>query len=226
MQLLLATLLATHAAATVVSLSNFVPQVNNLPPNCDRVYSSTIPNCEPNDFEGQCSKQCISGLASLSKSIIKECAGVDVPETSIVGVFLLGQGVGALCKGAQAPVEKSTSTPLQMKTTVISTKSASTTERSSSSSAKETETTSPISSTEPSTTPAPTFQSPTTSQLGMDTASMPKPSPTSNSQKSNHDSGGGSPFDIQAGTASALRSHCLPTLVVLGAVALGFGVLM
>ncbi|OCL11055.1 hypothetical protein AOQ84DRAFT_230031, partial [Glonium stellatum] len=90
-------------STTAISLSNFTPHIDNLPSACNAVYTQTIPGCTAADFttNTQCSKACVSGLVQISAAITSQCADADVAETSIVGVFLLGQGIPALCNNIQ-----------------------------------------------------------------------------------------------------------------------------
>ncbi|OCK98252.1 uncharacterized protein K441DRAFT_544718, partial [Cenococcum geophilum 1.58] len=90
-------------AATAISLSNFTPRINDLPSACNTVYTQAIPGCQVSDFtaNAQCSKACINGLVQISAEVNSQCANADVPETSIIGVFLLGQGIPALCNNTQ-----------------------------------------------------------------------------------------------------------------------------
>lgn len=89
------------SAASAISLSNFTPRIENLPSQCQSAYTTQIEGCVAGDFavNARCSANCVSGLVKISQLVGRQCANVDVPETSIIGVFLLGQGIPALCPG-------------------------------------------------------------------------------------------------------------------------------
>ncbi|KAF2817797.1 uncharacterized protein BDZ99DRAFT_24202 [Mytilinidion resinicola] len=94
---LLPTTLLALAAADSIALSSFNPRIASLPPACDKVYNAPIAGCVSHDFQSTCSSACIAGLVAISKAVAASCGDADVAETSIIGVFLLGQGIPALC---------------------------------------------------------------------------------------------------------------------------------
>lgn len=226
-----------------VSLSDFTPRIDNLPSQCQSVYVQTITGCQAGDFSQgtRCSSLCIDGLISISQAVTRQCRNVDVPETSIIGVFLLGQGIPALCAGitvttVNAPDTTYTSTiestqppsqPAAAPTTsqqddAQTTRSpdqpaASTTLQTSASSSASDSAGAPPTN-DPVPPPPPTF--------GMDTSTpsstsnpAQQPTQTPNSQKSNADSGGGSPFDVQATASAPPPPARLPSAATLGLVA-------
>ncbi|KAF2475179.1 uncharacterized protein BDR25DRAFT_184538, partial [Lindgomyces ingoldianus] len=86
------------SAGASVALSNFTPRIENLPQQCQAVYTRPIAGCEAGDFgsNSRCSSSCVKGLVDIQNLVTQACATVDVPETSIIGVFLLGKGIPAL----------------------------------------------------------------------------------------------------------------------------------
>ncbi|KAF1962205.1 hypothetical protein CC80DRAFT_399731 [Byssothecium circinans] len=207
-------------ATQSISLSNFTPRIENLPSSCQSVYTTAIQDCTKDDFTAgaRCSAKCVRGLLKISNSVAQGCKSVDVPETSIIGVFLLGAGVPALCPGVIVTTVSSSST---QPPTQISTNPASTT--TTSSQAKSTTSSPPpppsqsSSSASSSSSPASTVTtstSPQTSQaaapppsstprtLSIETNTPPPAPSQTNSQQANQ-AGGGSPFDIGATAASS-----------------------
>ncbi|KAF1918406.1 hypothetical protein BDU57DRAFT_412001, partial [Ampelomyces quisqualis] len=90
--------LITGTTATV-SLSSFTPRVdiqNNL--QCRAAYNTTIKGCQASDFTApnRCSQSCVLGLQEISDVVNRVCKNVDLGETSIIGVFQAGIGIGSL----------------------------------------------------------------------------------------------------------------------------------
>lgn len=88
------------ALISAVSLSDFKPALTDLRGICKQAYDTTITGCRTRDFApagSSCSNVCIQGLVTINKVVNRDCTGVDVPETSLVGLFLRGQGLQALC---------------------------------------------------------------------------------------------------------------------------------
>ncbi|KAF2262981.1 hypothetical protein CC78DRAFT_293548 [Lojkania enalia] len=218
------------SATNSVSLSNFTPRIENLPSECQTVYNRPIQGCTAEDFTSSdrselCSTDCVVGLVEIAKDVQQACSNVDVPETSIIGVFLLGFGVEALCPDvvittvtpspSTTQVQQQTTTKAEARTS--SEAASSSTSSTSSSEGIDVDTSVP---TAPGTTLATTFtETPTETAAPSDTEQPPpantdsssaEPSQTASSQKSNADSGGGSPFDVQAtGGSTTLRSLTL-----------------
>ncbi|KAF2276804.1 uncharacterized protein EI97DRAFT_346404, partial [Westerdykella ornata] len=201
---------------SALSLANFTPRIENLPSRCHAVYTTQIQGCQAGDFttqSGTCSSQCVSGLVTIMQAVETACAGVDVPETSVIGIFLLGLGVQTLCPGIEVVTLNPSST-------------TSPTSRPTTSPAQTTSATSVQTRTSPTT---PTTSSPggisvdpsvpttlATSALPPEQSTPPPESPAPNTpgslQKSNADSGGGSPFDITATGSSVSRSSLQSTM--------------
>ncbi|OCK90565.1 uncharacterized protein K441DRAFT_236201 [Cenococcum geophilum 1.58] len=211
-------------AATAISLSNFTPRINDLPSACNTVYTQTIPGCQVSDFStnAQCSKACINGLVQISAEVNSQCANADVSETSIIGVFLLGQGIPALCniqvttapattqvKSTAAPsssavpsssaaqkssagiIMDTSSSPIMSSTLVTSAVASSTPPAVSSAPESSTLSSAEVQSSVKASSTSATFSLASSTKSAASTK-------TSTIQKSNPNSGGGSPFDVQA----------------------------
>ncbi|KAJ4322959.1 hypothetical protein N0V94_002114 [Neodidymelliopsis sp. IMI 364377] len=190
------------AAATggEISLSNFTPRIDDLPTQCNTVYNTKIDACVSSDFKtgATCSSSCLQGLAKIGAAVKSSCAGVDVGETSIIGVFQNNIGVDALCPNNQAAT--SSSSPSTARTTLQTSTRASTTVTTGSTTATSTAQASSTSSSGLNIDP-----NASTATLATSTAAAvptlvtdPSSAPNGNSQLSNSDSGGGSPFDVVA----------------------------
>jgi hypothetical protein len=152
------------------------------------------------------------------------CAKVEVPETSIIGLFLLGQGVQVLCPGIEVvTINPTSATPpppaptrsAQQPQETEQPEEPTETQQPSMTSTKEAESTPESTTTSSSgiaidttvpttfvTTAAPSIPLP---PQDSPTSLPPEPTTSVTSQKSNADSGGGSPFDIVAtGTSASL----------------------
>lgn len=219
------------SATQAISLANFTPRIENLPSLCSAAYTSTIEGCQAGDFaaNARCSAQCVQGLVKIAELVTRQCANVDVPETSIIGVFMLGAGVPAVCPGVQVTtIGKSSTQPATTQAPPEQTTTeAETTSTSESSSAAATDSASSASSTSSSGTTisssSSTTEQPTTAtqpQITFDTSAMAAPpaqTTAASPQKSNQESGGGSPFDVQAsGSPPPLRLGRLATTAMLG----------
>ncbi|KAF2502165.1 hypothetical protein BU16DRAFT_1232 [Lophium mytilinum] len=223
---LLPTTFLALASADSIALSSFTPRISSLPPACDKVYNAPIANCASTDFQSTCSPACIAGLVAISKAVAASCAHVDVAETSIIGVFLLGQGIPALCSNTVVTTVGSSDAPAQ------STSAVQTSSSSSSRSSSKAESSSAGIIVDPSATPAkpsstlstavssavsseaaasssaavvtsaPAATASSTASFGLSsstsTSTAEAPKKSGKSQLSNSSSGGGSPFDVQA----------------------------
>lgn len=199
------------AAATggTISLSNFTPRIDKLPAQCKTVYDTKIDACVSSDFNlgATCSSGCLAGLAKIGAAVKTGCSGVDVGETSIIGVFQNDLGVAALC-----PNNRQTSTSASPSSTQRTTLQSSTR----TSTPATTTAGAPTSTNQPANTSSSGLNLDNTATLANPTSSaaptletQPSSAPTNNggnSQLSNSDSGGGSPFDIVA-TGSAAQLH-------------------
>ncbi|KAF1835536.1 hypothetical protein BDW02DRAFT_281202 [Decorospora gaudefroyi] len=220
-------LLARIAIADTVSLSSFVPRVENLPSACSVVYGTAISGCEASDFVkgATCSAACVRGLVVIAESVKESCANVDAGELSIIGVFQNGLGIASLCPGVTVVTSSSSTTAggTQQTSTegvAITTVTSSRTEETSTAgeSTTEAEDDDPSSTEESSSSPTGglTLDPDATGTVTITTIiALPTDSaqPSSidgavetappNAQLSNADSGGGSPFDVIAVGASS-----------------------
>lgn len=230
-----------------VSLSKFVPRIENLPSSCQQAYTAPIAGCTRDDFPANrdpdvnnCSAACVSGLVAIVQRVNEACATVRVPATSIIGVALLGNLLPQLC-GRIVVVTESPSVSTQTATATASSQSedpqttqslSSTQSTSSQSDQTASSSSSPSSPSPPPSAPA-TPPSSTSPGLVLDTATPP-PAPSSTQtggaagaiQKSNPDSGGGSPFDVALSSSSTSGSATMrssASAVVVSAVALVLG---
>lgn len=206
-------LTALTGTTSAVSLASFTPRVNNLPSSCAIVYNTKIDGCQAEDFQPNavCSRACVLGLLDITDAVQSGCADVDVGETSIIGVFQNSLGLASLCPNT--PV--TTITPSSSATRTTAQAQSSTQAAQSTTATTLRSTTSTATSDQPSSTSTgaivldPSATATSVSPPSINTASKPVASPTQgnvNSQLSNADSGGGSPFDVQA-TGSSTQLH-------------------
>lgn len=224
--------LITGTSATV-SLSSFTPRVdiqNNV--QCRAAYTTTIKGCQASDFTppNRCSQACVQGLQDIGEVIKRVCQNVDVGETSIIGVFQFGIGIASLCPGVDIVTASSAAATTSTRTTQGQSTQTTTTRATTSSSvpppawslATNSLATSTGSSSASQTTQSSASSSSTqglnvdpdpTSIAGVSPTGAVQPpasstaaAPPNSQQFSNGDSGGGSPFDVQAfGAASRSR---------------------
>jgi hypothetical protein len=98
----LAAFIACSSLAQAVSLANFIPFEQGLPTDCNTAYQAAIPGCVASDFESPyiCSQACLNGLIQTNGQITTACKGVTVNPQTIIGLFLMGEGIQALCNVA------------------------------------------------------------------------------------------------------------------------------
>ncbi|KAF2759165.1 hypothetical protein EJ05DRAFT_499590 [Pseudovirgaria hyperparasitica] len=226
---------------SAVALVDFTPRNTNLPERCDRVYNQQVPGCVNADFIGmgttnkaKCSQACVDGLVVIQTAVQKACGGLALDAQSLIGRFLKGDVITELCpnfavttilppappnseptpSSAPPSVSSTVDRPSQTSTAISSANSASPTETEASPSAIP----SSIQSETPIATDANPPPAPTETTI---VATQPAPSQNGGQdglppQLSNPDSGGGSPFDVTAGTgaASSLTLNHLVTLLV------------
>lgn len=222
LRLIMASLLITRAisATSSVALSDFIPAIESLPQPCATVYNQVISGCVAADFDAskqRCSAACVSGLVEISQAVSRSCSLDDVSETSIIGVFLQGQGIPILCQGVSVTTIGASSSTTT--TTSSSTKAQATSTRDAASNTADASSSSAPSSTLVTSAANPdastlTQAVPTTPAAAQPSfiwslpadSSTAAPAQTASSQKSNSDSGGGSPFDVVA-TGSSSQSH-------------------
>ncbi|KAF9692742.1 hypothetical protein EKO04_009075 [Ascochyta lentis] len=202
-----------------ISLSNFTPRIDNLPTQCKTVYNTKIDACVSSDFTAgaTCSSGCLAGLAKIGAAVKAGCAGVDVGETSIIGVFQNNIGINALCPNNQQATASSSPSSTARTTLQTSTRtSAPATSTAVTSTSQPSSTSSSGLNLDPNATFA------TSAATAAPTAALPTSStPNGNSQLSNSDSGGGSPFDVVAtGAAPQLRATIAALATLLAVVSL------
>lgn len=202
------------SASQSISLSNFTPRIENLPQACQTAYTTTIDGCSATDFNKDtgCSNGCVQGLVKISKLVTQQCGNVDVPETSIIGVFLLGKGIEALCPNIVVTTIGSSSTQAS-KTTASSEQASSTTAAQTTQTTESTSSSSTAAATSVASSPNNPVAVPSSS-ASLSTSKPPAAKQTTNGQKSNQDSGGGSPFDVQAAGSSTPVSLCALTAML------------
>ncbi|KAF2126996.1 hypothetical protein P153DRAFT_74623 [Dothidotthia symphoricarpi CBS 119687] len=219
-------LLATSVHA--VSLASFTPRIKELPSQCDTAYRTTISGCVGDEFKAgaTCSDACVQGLKTIGESVMKACEGVDVGETSIIGLFQMGSGIKALCPNNK---EETTATTTKNQESVTRTLQQTSIRSQTSTRATETDTGSSTTQTEeakPSSTlsglltdPDATTTFATTAIVAPTQSSSATQSSTANNQLSNTNSGGGSPFDVVAMGSSSQSRPAQVTMAVLLATA-------
>jgi hypothetical protein len=221
-------LLSIAATVSAVSLASFTPRILIPTTQCQTAYTTTIEGCTPDDFkkDARCSVACAQGMVKIADLVINSCKDAYVDQKSIVGVFLAGNGIQALCPGVTVTTIASntaTSTKAQAQpsappkvTTTSATASSTTLATSASTTTSSSESTRQSQDTQPSSTssgailvdPNPTSQPPTSVQSSASSSrssAAAKPTVAAKPQLSNTDSGGGSPFDVVAGASSQLR---------------------
>lgn len=102
---ILLSLLPATTLAQSVALSSFAPRLINLSNSCQQVYNLPISGCTTTELDSRnpahtCSQQCLAGLVQINGLVNKFCAQDDVSETSIVGLFKIGQAIQLLCNVA------------------------------------------------------------------------------------------------------------------------------
>jgi hypothetical protein len=225
-------------AASTVALSDFVPRIDSLPSQCLAVYNQVLKGCVADDFDAakqRCSANCVQALVEISQQINNVCSLDDVSETSIIGVFLLGQGIPILCQGVSVttiggdPSTTSTSTTSSIavatSTQVVQSSSATSRASVAPSSTLATSATNAASSTSSTITEVAATSSAAAQPSFIWSLPTARPSQTASSQKSNSDSGGGSPFDVVA-TGSSSQSQTQRLGVGLIGAILGLAVLL
>src|ERR1700759_1738577 len=91
----LASFIACSPLAQAISLADFIPLLEGLPASCDAAYRAPIPGCVAGDFQPPdvCSQGCLNGLIQTNGLVTTACKGVSVNPQSIVGLFLVGDGI-------------------------------------------------------------------------------------------------------------------------------------
>jgi hypothetical protein len=179
--------------AQKVSLIDFIPRVENVSGDCDKVYQQAITGCDAKDFKQKsCSVPCVNGLASMAKLVKDACSNEGFSDSSntdsnILALFLQGRGPQNLCGNAndvlqsQSSSSAAPSTPTEYSSTAQDTQPSTTAIVSSTSTA--------------SSTDVPT-------SLVVDTSSSPGPTSSTSSTESAESS-----QSTTSGTSSGLSSQ-------------------
>jgi hypothetical protein len=217
-----------YSVVAGVSLDDFTPRNTGLTADCESAYDQVIPGCIASDFTNgnpnSCSRTCVNGLLNIQRLIQSQCADVIVDDRSLVGLFKLGSGIPILCpnfKVETATLGAPSSTASVITESVIGADTSST----SSAGVQSRTTAGTVATTAPPAPPVhatadasdvfvdPTARASQTASFVYQTKPTATGKSSAKTQKSNKDSGGGSPFDIQAtsGDVELLR----PTLISL-----------
>lgn len=222
-----------------VSLSKFVPRIENLPEACQAAYNASIDGCSRTDFPQErnpdvnnCSADCVNGLIKIVQLVNQQCSTVRVPADSIIGVALLGNLLPNLCGKIVVVTEQPSSTQASLPSSSTSAPASTTQQQVQPSSAQQQppssqSTAPPPSAANPAAPSQSTLNAATSTSQGLmlDTGTPPPvPSQTAIGQKSNPDSGGGSPFDVALSGPSSSSSRVwnkgIPLAAVCGFVTL------
>ena len=229
--------------AEKVSLIDFIPRVDNVSGDCDKVYKQAVTGCDSQDFKQKsCSVTCVQALASMTQLVKDACSNEGFLDSSnkdsnILALFLQDRGPQNLCGNANEVLQSQSSpsaaptTPSDYSSTAENTQPSTTAIVSSTSTASSTEVptsllvdTSSTSSTESATSSQSTSSGTAseTSQI-FEAPSMPASwtatSASSQPTRSSEHSGGGSPFDVAAAqfssSAAATSSSAMLILVAI-----------
>jgi hypothetical protein len=161
--------------ADAVSLIDFVPRVDNVSGNCNKVYEQHITGCDSQDFKQQsCSVACVKALDSMTKLVKDACSNEGFMKnndnkSNILALFLQDLGPQNLCQNAQEVLQSQSNSPAAPTTSA---------EHSSTATPTQFSTLSVVSSTSTaSSTDVPT-------SLAVDTSSSPEPTTSTSSKTS------------------------------------------
>ncbi|KAJ9663279.1 hypothetical protein H2201_005723 [Coniosporium apollinis] len=99
---------------TAVSLSEFksdsAPRNTVLSRTCAAVYTQPIPSCTPSDFHdpAACSASCMDGVLEIQSLVQTACADDAVPGNTVIGFFLAGRALEAVCPPAATDTDTET----------------------------------------------------------------------------------------------------------------------
>lgn len=167
--------------ASPVKLIDFVPRLNDISGDCDKVYQQVITGCEPSDFTQQgCSVSCVKGLASMTKPVKDACGdeglldGEDT-DSNVLAQFLQDRGPKSLCTNADEVLQSNSGSSTAPTTSEEHSTKAEPTQHSTTS--EQSSTTIVSSTATASLTNVPT-------SLVMDTSSSPEPTSSTSSAES------------------------------------------
>ncbi|GAB7357870.1 hypothetical protein MBLNU230_g0041t1 [Neophaeotheca triangularis] len=94
-------LIALASPVLSVSLSDFTPRVQDLPDQCQKVYTQQITGCSASDFtQENCSSSCVKGLDAIAYSVEGACGSLGLSGLNTLTAFLNGEGPSSLCPNA------------------------------------------------------------------------------------------------------------------------------
>ena len=89
-------------ASSALTLSIFQP-INGFSDACTKAYNTPLTDCSNADFSGRgCSAKCIGFLDNLTNLLTTTCRGTSAYPTTLIGLFLMGNGVHTVCSNAEA----------------------------------------------------------------------------------------------------------------------------
>ncbi|KAE8552011.1 hypothetical protein TMatcc_002015 [Talaromyces marneffei ATCC 18224] len=222
-------LLLSHNVASI-SLSQF-QQIQGFSDSCENVWQEDIPGCIRHDFtvSNDCSRNCLAGVNIINAEVLVACAEARVNSNTLLGQFLAGFGVSALCGNSVTMAGSTTATATAMKTTTTTTSTSATSVRTTTSAATSTSSSATTSSTATSITDPNltlSFSSTTTASPTSSIASTTTSAKTSSTSSSNTEAKGfggvGDAFDILGGKSAGCRLEymswkvmCLMSVVVI-----------
>ncbi|OKL55830.1 hypothetical protein UA08_08928 [Talaromyces atroroseus] len=107
--LLLSLLLVVDYAASSITLSQF-EEIQGFSSSCESVWQEAIPGCTKKDFANDddnnndnntCSRSCLAGVNIINAEVLVACSDARVDSSTLLGQFLSGYGVFALCGGGE-----------------------------------------------------------------------------------------------------------------------------
>lgn len=201
-----AALLALPTLIHAVSLADLAPRAENLPSECQKIYTMPIPGCNANDFKtADCSQSCVSALEALVTPIKQACGNHGITGQNLIVAYLLNVGPAQIC--SNAPASYTGGPPTGSWTPYTSGSSPKTTKTEKSTVTSGVLTASSIKSHDSSTLLVDTSKTPTTGALQTSTSNA-----LPSQLNTNDHSGGGSPFDT-AGNMGGAASLSVSTAI-------------
>ncbi|KAJ9638784.1 hypothetical protein H2199_006644 [Coniosporium tulheliwenetii] len=86
------------------------PRNTVLSRTCAAVYTQPIPSCTPSDFHdpAACSASCMDGVLEIQSLVQTACADDAVPGNTVIGFFLAGRALEAVCPPAATDTDTET----------------------------------------------------------------------------------------------------------------------
>ena len=89
-------------ASSALTLSIF-QAINGFSDACTKAYNTPLTDCSNADFSGRgCSAKCIGFLDNLTNLLTTTCVGTSAYPNTLIGLFLMGDGVHTICSNAEA----------------------------------------------------------------------------------------------------------------------------